>query len=1055
MPRPPNIEQEVSFAVVLYGGVSLAVYINGVVQEIRNLVRATSGDPLSDAERTGPIPVYQRLASILERGKIPSGLLPAREVQLPDLRTRFRVDIISGTSAGGINGVFLAKSLANNASMTSLQDLWFDEGAIESLLNDKKSYAKTTLNQPQDTDSLLNSRRMYLKLLNAFDSMDDKNRAAVSRDGGVSSLADEIDLFVTTTDIEGIPVPIQLFDNVVFERRHRNDYHLCFAAGKQNDFQADNNPFLAFASRCTSSFPFAFEPMQLCSMDDILLDSSIYAGKPYCLSTSTRWRKYYPNYLAEVLPRSTPFPQRAFGDGGYLNNAPFSYAVNALVQKQYDVPTVRKLIYVEPSPAHPEEAPNKPAPPNAIENSIDALVVIPGYQTTRNDLIKVLDRNRAVTKINKTLADAEQEIEAQAASIPEVEQNPQEIWFSGQVSSRAYYRMRSSELTDLIARMVARCRSIEEDSAYFLALRSLIRAWREKFFATEPVARTAIGAQAAADSLVQFLEGFDLPYRLRRLRFLARKLDGLYGLELNQQNPSYADAMATLRFGSGASSPAAEMPNGLKQLRLVVGQQNRILKDLLDHLLQMPQPKDEATPPPAGGVPSNYGRGFVEQILPERGQILGVLNSILQIDGTKPPAGTPAQQLYGTEPTKRTSNEPGDLEVLCDLRASDLLTNNEELLQTLKQLGDTLRYSLKGVLDDAHDAMITSFTQSAAGGIARRLYQYFDLFDAVQFPMMFGTDVVASETVEIARIAPEDAARLMPNLDERRVKLKGLAVAHFGAFLDRDWRVSDLLWGRLDAAERLITTLLPWEDSTQIREELIDQAHHAILADFDLRGKLKEMAVRQVVAQGPENKLSAQVVDKLVKVVVPPAGPPNVGQHRELIQVWQDVVPREMNRRSQLESTARGTAIVGKILETIATQRNLPTNGPRWLTSVARAFWGVVEISVPRSALRHLGTYWQSLLLLISLLLIVAGAFSSQPGVAGVGWSLFAITTVVFVLRTALGSYIRAGNALRVLGSILALILLIFLGIGIWQSYDWIVGQTAALHTSLQKCFKH
>jgi len=1051
MSEPANIEQEIRFAVVLYGGVSLAVYINGVVQEIRNLVRATSGDALSEAERIGPIPVYQRLASILERGKIPSGQLPDSGGEIPDIRTRFRVDIISGTSAGGINGVFLAKSLANNASMTSLQDLWFNEGAIDSLLNDKKSYANTSLNQPGDTESLLNSRRMYLKLLNAFDSMDATDRSTVSRDGSQSPLADEIDLFVTTTDIEGVPVPIQLFDNVVFERRYRNDYHLRFAGGERNDFQADNNPFLAFASRCTSSFPFAFEPMQLRAIDDTLLRSSIYATKPYCKSKSTRWQKYYVNYLAGVLPGSTDFPERSFGDGGYLNNAPFSYAVNTLVQKQYDVPAERKLIYVEPSPAHPEEAPNKPDPPNAIENSIDALVVIPGYQTTRNDLVRVLERNRAVTKINKVLADAEKEIERQAASMPEVEKNPQEIWFTDQVSSRAYYRMRSSEWTDLVARMVARLRAIDEDSAYFLALRSLIRAWREKVFATEPVPGMG-GEQHAADGLTKFLAGFDLPYRLRRLRFLARKLDGLYGLKLNPENPGYADALATLRFGLGEANPAAAMPDGLKKVRLLVGQQYRTLKELLDDLLQVPEPKDDDTPKAETAEPANYGRGYVGQALPGREQILRVLERVLQIKGVNPAADGQGRQLYATEPTVRTSSEPGDQEILCDLRANDLLGSDAALLKTLEQLGDDLEKSLQGLLEEVHQTMTESFKQSTAGRIARRLYLYFDLFDTVQFPMMFGTDVVASETVEIVRIAPEDAARLMPDLQERRKKLKGLAVAHFGAFLDRDWRVSDLLWGRLDAAERLITTLLPWGDSKQIRDQLIDQAHHAIFADFDTYRKLKEMATRQVVAQGPENKLSPEIVQQLVGVVVPAAASSSVAQHQELMEVWQDVVPKEMNRRSELEVLARGTTILGKMLETIAAQRNLPVNA-RWLTNAGRTFWGVVEISVPRTALRHLGTYWQSLLLLIAVLLIAAGALSSQPGVAGVGWSLFAISVVLFTLRTALGSYIRGGNALGVLVSIVSLVLLVLLGVGVWQSYHWIVIQTTTLHQLLQTVF--
>jgi hypothetical protein len=41
---PPKIEstQEVRFAVVMYGGVSLAIYINGITQELLHMVRSTA-----------------------------------------------------------------------------------------------------------------------------------------------------------------------------------------------------------------------------------------------------------------------------------------------------------------------------------------------------------------------------------------------------------------------------------------------------------------------------------------------------------------------------------------------------------------------------------------------------------------------------------------------------------------------------------------------------------------------------------------------------------------------------------------------------------------------------------------------------------------------------------------------------------------------------------------------------------------------------------------------------------------------------------------------------
>ena len=50
------------------------------------------------------------------------------------IQTRVVVDVISGTSAGGINGVFLAKAIAHDLSQQSLRDLWFDEADIGKLL---------------------------------------------------------------------------------------------------------------------------------------------------------------------------------------------------------------------------------------------------------------------------------------------------------------------------------------------------------------------------------------------------------------------------------------------------------------------------------------------------------------------------------------------------------------------------------------------------------------------------------------------------------------------------------------------------------------------------------------------------------------------------------------------------------------------------------------------------------------------------------------------------------------------------------------------------------
>src|SRR5437660_3942395 len=96
-------DQEIRFAIVLYGGVSLAIYINGVVQELLRLVRSTSG--LSPRYPGNSEAVYRKLGQLLERGKV----LGNEPDPAPGaaIKTKFMVDIISGTSAGGINGIYL------------------------------------------------------------------------------------------------------------------------------------------------------------------------------------------------------------------------------------------------------------------------------------------------------------------------------------------------------------------------------------------------------------------------------------------------------------------------------------------------------------------------------------------------------------------------------------------------------------------------------------------------------------------------------------------------------------------------------------------------------------------------------------------------------------------------------------------------------------------------------------------------------------------------------------------------------------------------------------
>ncbi|MGH3330848.1 MAG: patatin-like phospholipase family protein, partial [Nocardioidaceae bacterium] len=93
-------EQDLRLAVVLNGGVSLAVWMGGAVHEIDRLTR-----------RAGP-----GYDSLLDHLSIRSA----------------RADVITGSSAGGINGALLALAQVNkkSPSLSLLRDLWAEQGDI-------------------------------------------------------------------------------------------------------------------------------------------------------------------------------------------------------------------------------------------------------------------------------------------------------------------------------------------------------------------------------------------------------------------------------------------------------------------------------------------------------------------------------------------------------------------------------------------------------------------------------------------------------------------------------------------------------------------------------------------------------------------------------------------------------------------------------------------------------------------------------------------------------------------------------------------------------------
>jgi patatin-related protein len=310
----PRADEELRLALSLRGGVSLAVWIGGALAEIDQVAHAV--DPVSE-----PAVNAQRYAQLLRLAGF----------------NRVLIDVITGASAGGLNGVIYAASQIYGFAFDSMLDVWIELGDIERLTRppvgrytDPNHPGGAKLGRPA---SLLRGdeyfqRKLEEQLIKSIGSTPSANRA------------DPMELILTATLARATSVERDddPFTNIV---ESRNDALFRFQYFGQTDDRGDfqTNQLavetdgagrarpsstaarLALAGRATSSFPFAFEPARIGQEM-----SAVFSDTP---DTGSAW----------VI------------DGGVLDNIPVGKAIDAIAAAPAAVKTERWLLYLHPSPS--------------------------------------------------------------------------------------------------------------------------------------------------------------------------------------------------------------------------------------------------------------------------------------------------------------------------------------------------------------------------------------------------------------------------------------------------------------------------------------------------------------------------------------------------------------------------------------------------------------------------------------------------------------------------------------------------------------------------------
>jgi patatin-related protein len=714
----PDDLEEVRLAVVMNGGVSLAVWIAGVTNEINQL------------QQQPP-----------DRTKGPYGAL------LEIVQSTARVDVISGASAGGINGAFLALATVYGTSLSELGVLWARRAALADLL--RSPFAK---NPP----SLLQGERFLEQLHDSFADVFPKDHETRYRPPRQAP----VDLTVTVSMIQGEPVPfVDDYGTPMTQANHRGRIQFVRTEWTSEEEDPFRSPTLvrqlALAARSTASFPGAFEPS--------LIPVGISAGESH------------PDMSGIARFAST----RYVLDGGILMNQPMQPALQAIADQPASRQVRRILVYVNPDPQLKEESDSdgSSADPPALRKVItDSLVTLPAVQSIRPELEEIQRQNRRardrrlsridlieflgsddVIQLALRLFDSYKAVRKRRAINGIAEQVSLGLAAAGRVTVAPGSREKPPSWTRM-----------EIEEAFKEARFDLIP---ERF----PVnSKATLQTRYWGISTVERLCAVAVDI-LRRAIWLVPLTDPLTRKELRVARQQLHDLISSVRgfrnddkrFWRAEGTSAAGIPSPPTDS----SKRTELLQTWADDALRR-------------WPLLRLGEGARSRSVQEEREFLlsGLEHVTLAVIGL----------IVTSEPHLRWAVRAG-----MDSQKPDLVIEAGRLASVVDLVF--------GGIDATGSDGLSGHDQAVPLPVWRSLERLLAL-EVCQLTLS-GDDQVLEQEVELIQISGDGDSSFTPWMTARD-KLAGAQLGHFGAFYKESWRVSDWTWGRIDGATRLCLAIL-------------------------------------------------------------------------------------------------------------------------------------------------------------------------------------------------------------------------------------------------------
>jgi patatin-related protein len=801
IPKPKFI-REFRLGLVVYGGVSLAVYMNGVCREFYNAVRGRG--------------VYKLIKALTDSDIV--------------------VDIISGTSAGGINGVLLSYALTNSSKditfdFKDFSGVWRDSGDIGELLR--------KVNSADDVNSILDGEGYYQEQLSAAFQSVWKKQSKAPDDDWFSDF-NELDLFVTGTDVLG-KVSRQ-FDNTG-KLIEVNDHHAVFILKHRKDrktpFQPDNNQIsqkaLAKLCRITSCFPVAF-PVVSVNLEEVDPQNSVDMKL-------VEWGNL--NNRAKPKERPENGYQLHFVDGGVLDNRPFSHTIREIYHRHFHRPVNRKLFYIDPSPDKflDSIAFKKMAKPNIWESAMDSLVGLPRYESIAVDLQEIAEKNERVRRYRFLRSSVVSSVSSAVEALGD--QATADI-----SSKQTYLRCRLIGLRDRVLPIVTGLTQAKEDFTLNTDQKNTLQIAAD-LLAYYPDPDKQKAREEYLNQKGIEVEGLDVDYLIRKHFFIQEEImqaivSDKYSHfhECLENLARYLNRMLSLleviKFAIDSMFLTDQIQ--IDFARLI--QKTNVVNNLPESNDQAKKDKIKKTDDVRNEVfdyllhlhrflldPDQLlGESSFESHQEDQSYLNSAKTTFFKTLSAELPITLKVDDLDKWLSIKSVDNVLRQLK----MRAMNLgnvdtldrdIRNTPTIWHEKYKFKKTIKYhSVLSCVDDISRQLIwrlrTSFPDNnkleqapikELKELSEKLLHKFCRFDYIDqqvYPYEYLSDIQSDSLLEIARISPDDSQKGFGKDKKLEERLAGLQLRAFGGFFKRSWRANDILWGRLDGLNRLVDCLL-------------------------------------------------------------------------------------------------------------------------------------------------------------------------------------------------------------------------------------------------------